>query len=79
VATKIAVEFVAGLRYKLRMMGIPLEDPANMFCNNETVITNTTRHGSPLKKKLVAICYHRVRETHAREWFALLRSIRLPI
>jgi hypothetical protein len=65
VAAKIAVELLQGLRYKLRMMGIPLDGPANVFCDNEAVVTNTTRPESTLKKKHVAICYHRVREAHA--------------
>jgi hypothetical protein len=54
-----------GLRYKLRMMGIPLDGPANVFCDNEAVVTNTTSPESRLKRKHVAICYHRVREAHA--------------
>jgi hypothetical protein len=30
VATKIAVELLQGLRYKLRMVGIPLDSPTNL-------------------------------------------------
>jgi len=33
-AMRIAVELLEGLRYKLRMIGIPLEGPVNMFCDN---------------------------------------------
>lgn len=65
VAMKIAVELLQGIRYKLRMMGIPMDGPANMFCDNEAVVTNTTAPESTLKKKHVAICYHRVREANA--------------
>jgi hypothetical protein len=46
-------------------MGIPLDGPANVFCDNEAVVTNTSRVESTLKKKDVAICYHRVREASA--------------
>ena len=53
---------IEGLRYKLRMMGIPLEGPANVFCDNEAVVTSATRPESMLKKKHVSVCYHRVRE-----------------
>ena len=65
VAMKIAVELIEGLRYKLRMMGIPLEEPTNVFCDNEAVVKNSTKPESTLKKKHNAIAYHRVREAQA--------------
>jgi hypothetical protein len=34
VALRVAVEMVEALRYKLRMFGVPLEGPANAFCDN---------------------------------------------
>ena len=34
VALKIATEMNEGLRYKLRMMGVPIEGPINYFCDN---------------------------------------------
>jgi hypothetical protein len=37
IAMKFAVEVIEGLRYKLRMMGVPVEDPCNVFCDNEAV------------------------------------------
>jgi hypothetical protein len=66
VAAKIAVELIEGLRYKLRMMGIPLEGPANLFCDNGSVVANTTCPESSLRKKHNAIAYHRVREAVAQ-------------
>ena len=36
-AMKHATEFVRGLRYKLRMMGIPVEEPAFVFGDNQSV------------------------------------------
>ena len=65
VALRIAVELIEALRYKLRMMGIPLDGPANIFGDNDSVITNATIPSSTLKKKHNAICYHRVREAVA--------------
>ena len=65
VALKIAVEMTEGLRYKLRMMGIAVDGPTNVFCDNESVVKNTTRPESTLKKKHNAIAYHRVREAQA--------------
>jgi hypothetical protein len=65
VAMRIAVELLESLRYKLRMFGIPLEGPANVFCDNNSVVTNTTLPSSTLKKKHNSIAYHRVREAIA--------------
>jgi hypothetical protein len=65
VATKIAVELVEALRYKLRMFGVPLEGVANMFVDNQSVVVNATVPSSTLKKKHNSIAYHRVREAIA--------------
>ena len=35
VAMRSAIELVEGLRYKLRMMGVPISGSTNMFCDNE--------------------------------------------
>jgi hypothetical protein len=59
---RIAVEQIEGLRYKLRMMGVPVEGPANVFCDNQSVFKNCSFTESTLKKKHNAIAYHRVRE-----------------
>ena len=32
-----AVELVTALRYKLRMFGVPVDGPTNMFCDNKAV------------------------------------------
>jgi hypothetical protein len=65
VSTRIAVELIEGLRYKLRMFGIPLHGPATVFCDNESVVHNTTRPDSVLKKKHNSISYHKIRESVA--------------
>jgi hypothetical protein len=62
VALRIAVEMVESLIYKLRMFGIPVEVPANMFCDNQSVVSNASRPESQLKKRHVSICFHIVRE-----------------
>ena len=62
VALKIAIEMVEGLRYKLRMMGIPIEGPTNMYCDNDSVVKNVTHPESPFKKKHNSIAYHKARE-----------------
>ncbi len=70
VAMKQATEYIRGLRYKLRMMGITVDEPAFVFGDNQSVLANTTAPGSTLKKKPNAIAYHFVREGCARdeEW-----------
>lgn len=69
VAMKQATEYVRGLRYKLRMMGIPVDEPAFVFGDNQSVLANTTNPTSTLKKRSNAIAYHFVREGVARdEW-----------
>jgi hypothetical protein len=56
VALKNGMETVRGLRYKLRMMGIPIEGPAFAYGNNMSVIHNTQRPESILKKKSNSLC-----------------------
>ena len=51
IALKTAVEMNEGLRYKIRMMGVPLRGPTNVFCDNKSVVTNSTVPESTLKRK----------------------------
>ena len=66
-AMRIAVELIEALRCKLRMFGIPLDGPTNVFCDNEAVTKNATIPESTLKKKHNSIAYHRTREAVAAE------------
>ncbi len=61
----ICVEMIEALRYKLCILGIPIEEPANVFCDNKSVVTNSTVPTSTLKKKHNSITCHRVREAVA--------------
>lgn len=65
VAMKVATEAARGMRYKLRMMGIPIDGPTYIYGDNMSVIHNTQRPESVLKKKSNAICYHFIRESVA--------------
>ena len=67
---KTACEYVRGLRYKLRMMGIDLMcEPTFIYGDNQSVLCNTTLPDSKLKKKSNSVAYHYVREGVARdEW-----------
>ena len=64
-ALRVAVEMIESLRYKLRMFGIPIVGPTNVYCDNEAVYKNTTIPESTLKKKHHSIAYHRCREAVA--------------
>ena len=47
------------------MMGIVLQGPSQVLCDNQSVVLNMTLPSSTLKKKHNAIAYHRVREAVA--------------
>ncbi len=55
VAMKNGMETLRGVRYKLRMMGIPIDGPAYVYGDNMSVIHNTQRPESILKKKSNAV------------------------
>ena len=65
VAMRILVEMLIGLRYKLRMFGIPIDGPCNVFCDNDAVAKTTMRAETTLKKKNLSIAYHKSREAVA--------------
>ena len=68
-AMKQCCEYIRGLRYKLRMMGIPVDLPTYVFGDNQSVLANTSHPHSNLKKKSNSIAYHFVREGVAKdEW-----------
>ena len=67
VALKQGLETVRGLRYKLRMMGVPVNGPAYVYGDNMSVVNNSTRPESTLKKKSNEICYHYARESAAMD------------
>ena len=69
IAMKQATEYVRGLRYKLRMFGIPVNEPSFVYGDNQSVLCNTSLPQSTLKKKSQSIAFHFVREGCARdEW-----------
>ena len=65
VAGRLAVEQVMDLRYKLRMLGVPILGATTLIGDNQSVITSCSIPSSNLKKKHNAIAYHRIREAVA--------------
>jgi hypothetical protein len=61
-ALKLATEMIEAQRYKLRMMGVPIDGPAEVQCDNQSIVYSTSRPESTLKKKNEFINYHYVRE-----------------
>ena len=47
------------------MMGIEIDGPCSVFCDNNAVVLNSVNPESMLKKKHAAINYHRTREAIA--------------
>lgn len=56
VAMKAGMMKLRGLRYKLRMMGVEIAGPSYIYGDNMSVIHNTQRPESTLKKKINSIC-----------------------
>ena len=46
---QILIEIIEDLRYKLNFFGLPLDEPSNVFCNNQVVITSVINSGYILK------------------------------
>jgi hypothetical protein len=56
-AMKHCCEYVRGLQYKLRMLGIPCEEPVYIQGDNQSILYTTTIPDSTLKKKSQSIAY----------------------
>ncbi len=65
VAMKTGVEALQGICYELRMMGIPIDGATHIYGDSMSVINNTSKPESILKKKNNAVCYHTVCESVA--------------
>ncbi len=76
VAARIAIDLVIEMRYKLRLLGVRLEDQTVMLGDNMSVVLNTTIPSSNLKKKHLACSCHRIREAIAGKFvkFGHVRS-----
>ncbi len=62
---KTGVEALCGIRYKLHMMGIPIDGATHIYRDSMSVINNTSKPESILKNNNNAVCYHTVCESVA--------------
>ena len=62
---KNTLELVTAIRYKLRMFGVPVGSPTDMFCDNEAVYKNSSTPESVLRKKHHSVAYHKCRDAVA--------------
>ena len=58
----MAVKYMVGLHYKLRMLEVKVEGPSYMFTDNMSIVKSSTMPLAALKKKHLSICYHYVQE-----------------
>jgi hypothetical protein len=42
IAIQVAFDLIEGLHYKLRMMGVLIEESTKDYCDNELVVNSTT-------------------------------------
>ena len=61
IALRISTKMIQGLSYKLRMFGVPIDGPDDVFCDNQSVVTNVSIPSSVLKNRNNSIRYHRFR------------------
>lgn len=74
VALRIARDQIVALRIKLKMFGVPLKGPTNVYCDNRGVVQNTSIPTSTLNKKHNSINYHIVREAAAAGILTVLKE-----
>jgi hypothetical protein len=67
IALKVCLEAIEHLRFKLRCFVVPLPqgEPAHVFCDNESVVKNTTNVESTMNKKHSSVAYHYCRRSVA--------------
>ena len=61
IALKTCIEHVTALRFKLRMLGLPIDDSTKILCDNESVVKNSSKLDSSLNKKHCSLAFHATR------------------
>ena len=62
---KYATKYVRGLRYKLRVMGVPVVECEYIYSDNKSILVNSGTLHSQLKKKSNSVAFHHVCEGSA--------------
>ena len=65
VALRQARDMIVALRYKLRMFGVPIQGPADVFCDSQGVVKNACISESTLSNKHNEINIHAMCEAAA--------------
>ena len=60
-ASRIATDVLEALMYKNSIFGVNLKGLAEVYCENNSVVTNSSVPASVFIKIHNTICYHRVR------------------
>ncbi|KAL7460010.1 hypothetical protein ACHAXS_000478 [Conticribra weissflogii] len=60
VSMKTGIDALQGINYKLHMMDMPIDGATHIYGYSMSVINNTSKLESVLKKKNKAVCYHTV-------------------
>ena len=72
-AIKQEADYIRSFRYKIRMFGIPVEEPASVYRDNQSLLAGSTRSESTLKKKAQSIAFHSSAAHPSRiKWKAML-------
>ena len=64
-AARVTIDHIIDLHTTLRYLGVPIEGKANMFGDNESVVTSSTIPHSKLNKRHNVLSYRRVHEAIA--------------
>jgi hypothetical protein len=88
VAMRTPRDMIIAMRYKLRMFVVPLDRPAQVYCDNQGVVKNTSISESTLSKKHNAIMlfvrwrrqkfYKCIRWTPRQIWRTYLPKFYIP-
>ena len=62
---KQGIGAVRGLKYKLRMMGIPISGPSYIYGDSMPMLHDTFKPESVIRKKIISVCFHTVCESVA--------------
>ena len=62
IVLNIETPMTEGLRYKFRMFRVLIDSPVDVFCDNKSVVINSSFPEPVLSKKQNSVYYHRVWE-----------------